>query len=349
MLQQAVLSTLAGRARREAGFSLPEMMVVVAVIALLLAILVPSMHGVFAVAHKTSCAGNLRRITQSLHSGIQSNANISAGYNWLGVALAYSNNSQDLVWCQADDRDRTIHSADAQMRALERYYVMQYHTNSTTNPDCSYFPDIFGSRAVPDPQVWAIWPQGGVNQPPKSNWPIVPSPADNQAFVGIDNDAACMITFKGGSILFESLVPPEAPRGYSRHYIMKGAGTHNGNLPGGQIAGDDDDLAIIRLWGWDHAQLAPPVSINLGASTSYGINGLVEQKSWRPEQWLVMDANELVVEVGSAAREDFLDEVLVPRHMGKLNVSTCDGSVRAISLFEMEMELEKSRSLWRSR
>ena len=75
----------------------------------------------------------------------------------------------------------------------------------------------------------------------------------------------------------------------------------------------------------------------------------MEEKNWRPEQIFVMDANELVVEVGSASKEDFLDEVLVPRHMGRLNVATCDGGVRPMTVLEMEMELKKSRSLWRSR
>lgn len=325
-----------------------ELMVVVAIIALLLAVLVPSLDRIFSVAHKTMCQGNLFRITQTLHSDTLGNANISSGYNWLGITLAAAENSKDLVWCQADTRDRSSFSPAAQMSALERFYILQYHTNSTTNPDCSYFPDIFGGKAVPDPQVWMIYPRGGINQPPKSSWPTVPAVEENQAFVAIDNDAACMIPFKGSSILFESLVPPDSI-GYSRHYVMKGAGTHPAPLPGGTVAGDADDLAIIRLWGWDHTKLAPPVSITMGAQSSYGVNSLVEEKNWRPEQIFVMDANETVVEVGSAAKEDFLDEVVVPRHMGKVNMSTCDGGVRQMTVLEMEMELRKSRSLWRSR
>ena len=148
-----------------------EMMVVVAVISLLVAILVPSLNGVLAVAHKTMCQGNLARITQTLHADTTGNANISSGYNWLGVTLAQTENSKDLIWCAADSRDRTTFSAAAQMKALERFYVLQYNGNSTSNPDCSYFPDMFGGKAVPDGQVWAIWPRGGINQPPKSNWP----------------------------------------------------------------------------------------------------------------------------------------------------------------------------------
>jgi len=138
-------------------------------------------------------------------------------------------------------------------------------------------------------------------------------------------------------------------RGYSRQYVVKGAGTPRSPLAGSESPEDDDDKLIIRLWGWDHPRLAPPFSIDVGAQSSYGVNSLVEKKNWRPKQIFVMDANELVVEVGSASKEDFLDEVLVPRHMGKLNVSTCDGGVRSMTVLEMEMELQKSRSLWRHR
>ena len=332
------------------GFTLAELMVVIALIALLVAILLPTFRGAIESAHNSMCKSNLWRIAQTLHSDHENNANIATGYNWLGVTQAASENSRDLVWCPGDSRDRSYMSPKAQMRALENFYVLQYHTNSTSNPDCSYFPNVFGGVPVHDPQVWAIYPRGGVDQPPKSNWPgnRLPHPEQNQAFVGIDNDAGCMITFKGSTIKFESWHPPDDV-GYSRHYIMEGPGTHPGALPGGTEAGDDDDKKIIRLWGWDYAQKAPDVTINLGAQSSYGINSLVGEKRWRPEQFLVMDANELVVEVGNTNHADFLDEVLVPRHFGKVNVSNCDGSVHSMTYLEMEMELAESKSLWRAR
>jgi len=339
-----------GPGARGLGFTLAELMVVVGVVALLVAILLPTFRGAMDAARNSICKSNLYRIAQTLHSDVRSNAAIANGYGWQGVTQAASDNSRDLIWCPSDSRDRSYASASAQMQALVNFYVLQYHTNSTTNPDCSYFPAVFGGTAVPDPQVWAIYPRGGVNQPPKSNWPEarMPHPEENQAFVGIDNDAGCMITFKGTTIKFESWHPPDDP-GYSRHYIMEGAGTHPNALPGGTEAGDEDDTKIIRLWGWDYKELAPPYTINIGAQSSYGINGLIEEKNWRPEQFLVMDANELVVEADETNHADFLDEVLVPRHHGKLNVANCDGSVEARTVLDMEMELAEPQGLWRAR
>ena len=353
MPRHAIGSKRAGRGLSGPGFSLAEMMVVVAVIALLLAMLVPSLNGIFAVAHKTSCQGNLFRIAQTLHSDTRGNANISSGYSWLGVTLANAENSRDLVWCAADNRDRTVFNSDALLRILERCYILQYNGGSQTDYVCSYFPDILGGRKVPDPQVWAWYPAGGVRDAPKGEeWPngTLPDLDDDEIFIGVDNDGAVRITPRGQSIVFENWKPPASSlSGYSRQFVCKGAATPPSPLPGSVKPEDDDDKMIIEMYGWDNKKYGDKVSIDIGAQTSYGINSLVEEKNWRPEQILVMDANELVVEVGSASKEDFLDEVLVPRHMGKLNVATCDGGVRPMTMLEMEMELRKSRSLWRHR
>jgi hypothetical protein len=308
----------------------------------------PTLNGAFSAAHDAICRGNLFHIAQTLHYNTTANANISSGYNWLGVTMANSNDSADLVWCPADTRTRSTFSNDSLMRTLQQFYNLQYEFSTTTNYACSFLPDILGGRKVPDNQVWAIYPRGGVNQPPKSPWSPLPTVAENQAFIGTDNDAGVLITFRADSILFESQVPPDSV-GYSRQWVMKGAGTPPCPLAIGASPENATEKLIIHLWGMDYKQLAPPVSITMGAQTSYGINGIVQEKIWRPEQYLVMDANTLVIEAASATKTDFLDEAVMPRHKGKANVVTCGGDVKAVRLIDLEMELKKSDSLWRSR
>jgi prepilin-type N-terminal cleavage/methylation domain-containing protein len=332
----------------ERGFTLAELMVVVAVIALLVAILLPTFNGAMSTVRDGMCKSNLFHIAQTLHSDVRNNANISAGYNWLGVTMAGSENSKDLIWCPSDTRSRSAFNSDWIMKNLEQFYNLQFNTNSTTSYACSFFPDILGGKKVPDGQLWAIYPRGGLNQPPKSPWSPLPTVAENQAFIATDNDAGVMVTFRPDSILFESLVPPDSV-GYSRQFVVKGAGTPPCPLPIGSLPDDADDKCIIHLWGMDYKQIAPPVSISMGAQSSYGINGLVAEKAWRPEQFLVMDSNALVIEAQSGSKTAFLDEALVPRHNGKLNVVTCGGDVKKASLIDMELELKKSDSLWRSR
>ena len=333
------------------GFTLAELLVVVSVITLLVAILLPTFNGAMSAVRDGMCKGNLFHIAQTLHSDVTANANISSGYNWLGVTLANSENSRDLVWCPGDTRNRSALSSESMMRILQQFYNLQFHVDSTSSPWCSFFPDIFAARKVPDPQVWAIYPRGGVNQPPISPWSPLPAVAENQAFIGTDNDAGVMITFRPDSILFESQVPPDSA-GYSRQWVMKATGgTANPLLPCpiGSSPETATDKLIIHLWGMDYKQLAPPVSISMGAQSSYGINGIVKEKTWRPEQFLVMDANALVIEAESSSKTAFLDEALNARHKGKVNVVTCGGDVKAARPIDMEIELKKSDSLWRSR
>jgi len=332
---------------REGGFTLAEVLVVAAVITLLVAILMPTLDGALSAARDAVCKGNLFHIAQTLHPGT-GNANILSGSNWLGVTLANSEDSRDMVWCPADTRNRSdFNNSDSLMKMLQQFYNLQFNTTSTTSYDCSFYPDIFAGRKVPDPQVWAIYPRGGVNQPPKSPWPNHAAVGENQAFIGTDNDAGVLITFRADSILFESQVPPDS--GYSRQFVMKGAGTPPCPLADGALPEDADDKLIMHLWGMDYIQLAPPVSISVGAQTNYGINGLVMEKTWRLEQFLVMDANTLVIQAESSSKTDFLDEALMPRHNGKLNVVTCGGDVKKAGVIDMEMELKKQDSLWRSR
>jgi len=339
-----------GRARGPGGpgFTLAELLVVVSVIALLVAILLPTFNGAMSAVRDGMCKGNLFHIAQTLHSDTTAIANISSGSNWLGVAMANSENSRDLVWCPADTRNRSVFESDSMMRILQQFYNLQYQYNSLTDYDCSFFPDIFAGRKVPDPQCWAIYPRGGINQPPTSPWPNHAPVAENQAFIGTDNDAGVLITFRADSILFESQIPPDSA-GYSRQFVMKGAGAPPSPLAMNASPENATEKLIIHLWGTDNKQLAPPVSINMGVQSSYGINGIVAQKTWRPEQFLVMDANQLVVQPDSSSKADFLDEVLMPRHRGKVNVVTCGGDVKVVRPIDMEIELKKSDSLWRSR
>jgi len=328
------------------GFTLAEMMVVVAIIALLVAILMPTLNGAFARAKDSLCRNNLHHIAQTLHADVHSIGSVTTGSSWLGVAMANADFSKDMVWCQADTRSRANYTNDSIMAALKDVYNLQFEFSTLDQYACSFLPDIFAGKKVPDNQVWAIYPRGGINQPPKSPWNPLPTPREDQAFIGTDNDAGVMITFRGDSILFESVVPPDSV-GYSRQFIVKGQGKPPCPMQMGQLPNNDTETCIIHLWGTDYKQLAPAASINMGTLTSYGINGLVEEKDWRPDQIFLMDANQLVVNPLSTNKADFLDQVLIPRHNGKLNVAACDGSVRQTTEIDMEMQLNRSPNLWK--
>jgi hypothetical protein len=145
---------------------------------------------------------------------------------------------------------------------LRNAYILQYNSGSLTDYDVSWLPDILtgGSAAVEDHQIWAIYPAGGVNDPPEGeNWPAgsLPVLQSNQAFIGINDDAAILLTLDD-PITIESWTPPEhSQQGYSRHWVMRGAGTPAHPLPNDHSPADADDEVLLHLWGRDFTQIDP--------------------------------------------------------------------------------------------
>ena len=217
----------------------------------------------------------------------------------------------------------------------------------------SFLPSILGGggATVSDPQIWAIYPAGGINDTPIADadrpWTpgSIPDLAENQAFIGVDNDSAIRITFEEGRVLIECWTPID--KEYSRHWLMQGAGTPVSPLAEGQSPDDEDDREQLRMWSRDYQQIDPrsPYGIALSSRTSYGMNGLIEATNWGPGQFLLMDANQTRIDIGTPNYEDILEEVIQPRHLGKANVTTVDGSVRPMSLLELEQEMDQKLSL----
>jgi len=335
-----------------AGFTIVEMMVVVGVIALLAAMLMPYFSRVYEIAYRTRCQRNLRTIADALHASSEAAMTVPEGASWLGAAIGKA--SRDAVLCDKDP-DQSVE--DYVRDNLEEFYILQYHTHSLTNYDCSFITDILagGQGAVPDPQIWAWYPDAGIHDNPKGEtWDgaLPTNLQDNQAFIGVDNDSCIQITF-GSTVTIECMTPPaQAQSGYSRHWVVQGAGTPRNPLPNDADPSDDDDQEILHMWGRDNKAIDPrsPYVISSGRA-SYGINSLVRTRQWSPDQIMLMDANELVINIDSANLEDVFEEVVQPRHFGKANVVTVGSSVTTWSLADLEEELDKRdepglRSLW---
>lgn len=89
--------------RNRHGFTLVELMVVVAVIILLVAILVPSFNAVFAIARQAQCAKNLNQIRIAIASlGARdkiSHTGSLAVLGWRSQVSTYLANSQEVMLC----------------------------------------------------------------------------------------------------------------------------------------------------------------------------------------------------------------------------------------------------------
>jgi prepilin-type N-terminal cleavage/methylation domain-containing protein len=341
-----------GSCGRAAAFTLVELMVVVAVVGLLVAIVVPYMSSVFEVAYTTMCQRNLKGLADAVHVSENPDMSIPDPGSWVGTVIGRG--CEEILHCVKDNVERS--GVKQGLAALEDFYILQYHTSSTTSRDTSFIPSILGAGgpAVRDPQIWAWYPAGGIHDNPKGEqWPsqYLPNIKEEQAFIGVDNDSAMMITF-GSTILLETWEPPPKSMGgagHSRHWVMKGAGTPRNPLPHGQSPQDGDDADILHMFSLQYVQHDPrsPYGIKLTGEASYGMNGLLTEKKWRMGQLMLMDANETRIDVGTGNLEDVLEEVVIPRHMGQVNVVTVGGSVDSMTMLELEEELDDPRGRWR--
>jgi len=75
--------------------------------------------------------------------------------------------------------------------------------------------------------------------------------------------------------------------------------------------------------GWE-----PVPRFNVGGPTSYGMNGQSTSAGLWPGQVLLVEYRRALVDVDGKGLDDKLEDLLAPRHMGKVNVLFGDGEVR---------------------
>lgn len=333
-----------GTGKFRAAFTLTELCVIMGVVALLVAILIPMVQPAFEVAYKTRCLNNLSKIVQALHACHDGTTTLPGQSTWVGEARSHG--SKEMLRC---DKDTTV-KPTATAGAFEELYVLQFNLGSATDYNVSYLVDILNpGRPLSDPQIWVWYPAVGKRDAPRGGWPdsYLPNLAANQAFIGIDNDAAIRITF-GDVTIFEDWETPSKGAS-SRHWLMQGKGTPLTPLPANVSPADGDDKELLRLYGFDYRVMDPRSPLKFGSSevVSYGMNGMLDPTNYGSKQFLVMDANEPVLNVGTANYEDPLlfsagpQGVIKPRHFGKVNVATCDGAVTSWTLQDIKAQFDQ--------
>ena len=319
------------------GFTLIEMLVVIAVIVLLISILLPSLTMARENGWDVQCRSNMHRLSQVM---LTSDETKSAGVypdpsGWLGFVSRQG--ASALLRCPKDIVEGLEeHNSEG---VPEDIYFVQSHPKQGIF--FSALTDILRTGATEDDQL-DLNPNIGKSWYPFSNR----AREDNENCVVFDDDAACLITKMETAWKFQSIDAPGDTGCKSDHWLCHGPGLHDPE-------NWKDDIKM-RLTGKNHQNIVDPPYITGHAQSSYGMNVQIPARGAHSGQVLLVEYHRTRVHVDPEGNwvDDFMDtdEYLAPRHLDKrhrANTAFADGSVRAMLPDDLDPENQpEDRNIW---
>ena len=296
--------------RDRKGFTLVELMVVIAMVALLVAMLMPSLSSVFTMVRMTQCAGNLRNIRVAVSTLAARDKISHTGAlmvdGWRGQLSAYDANSQEVMICPEGSTSSTNWQRDD---VLGRYALRTLSGNTFLY-----------------------------------NMPLVAGPACRKENVTSDGkkydlsfeDQRTSTGAATGDFSYNNPTLTIEIIGYDAKVTVKGGGGgYHWYLvdTDGNLAGLNDILKTAGAMPGDWALLKGAVP--LGGKFSYGLNTVVNSISPTDSRIMALDyQNDLASIAGTDEVHDNWMNWVGPdgvytfaRHRGRCNVAMVDGSV----------------------
>ena len=334
---------------RSSGFSLVELLIVLAMLALLAAIVLPTAQHALALSRRAMCKANLRSLTMAMFIAGGSETQTGRSFAELPMSVDW-----DLrLFRRGAGKYMTCVSAPEHKVSLRTsladVYVRQDGQGSaiTEGVACSNLYDVLELGEINDHQLHYLY-QDRSNG---NEWDWVQDLNDgqelqeNQAFVSIATCAAFLITFTDSYIQFKPLGHAPNWNSGSSHWVVQG---------------DDEeewkDDILVQLTGVGQPIAFPPVKIKAFGETDYGMNSLAPIQAPQPRQLLLLEYSKPTVWLSAetGVDEPFDDDMdngeVIERHLGKSNVALVDGSVRSMTKTELETEFNLlgtgAESMW---
>jgi len=284
------------------AFTLVELLVVVAVIALLVTLLAPSLGRAWGLAKSAVCKNQLKQLWEVFHSS-EADMRFPRPSGWVEFVAAQE--TDRLTRCPADEFERAseLGLADVYLAqdpgGLTFYPVLEIirHPESASSySQCQLF-----SRGA---NVYEFWIGNATN-----TTVLADSDADGACSVSIDR--TCVVT---------PLYAPGSVGCGSEHWVCHGPNIGKGNWR--------DDIAR-RLTGRQYHQVESPYRVT-GLPCSYGMNCNVGPYGAAPGQLLLLDYRKTIADPVQDTVGDEGEYLEPERHLGRLNAVFVGGDVRSL-------------------
>ena len=296
-----------GRSRARSAFTLIELLVVVSIIALLATMMTPSLLRARALGRATICRSNLRQLWEVLQTG-PDDAPLTPPDADAWIDAVADAKAGALLHCPSDDQPAISEITALERIALKRRNVYDVRDYRYSLLDCVRIANGERGAYAPDDRnnaFYACWPR----------WARDGHTLDIAAGGSAENPHVI------ARVVFETdlkLLPARTCNigSHATEYAVYEDGEVVLNLTGRNCV-DADRLA--------HLDWATQV-----VSSSYGMNNQIVQPAASGQQVLLLDYRKAVADLDGAAPDDSLATFLPARHLGRVNVVSVDGGVRAV-------------------
>lgn len=278
--------------RNKRGFSIIELLIVIVILALLSAMLIPSVSRAKAVARQVQCADNLHHIGVACgtHQGGDSAAIIPVD-GWT-AALKPFVSSSDVFSCPETTGSGAAQKLDLHSLYVEEWQWGWYWGNWYLEPDLE----------VGEVSLWA-WK---MLEKDSTGFLIGMSDSWNNQY----NDLILRFDYMGDSMVKATYI---GRNDGGLVYHLKG--------PSGEMILEGMGLGGINATNYG-------MSATFGASMgTYGMNSLTGSTSIGRNLVLVLDYDKTVADCAGPDAADIWEKWIAPRHMGRCNVLFGDGGV----------------------